>query len=56
MDEQIIQALEKIQEICKSTSCVNCPFNDGDENCSLQDNPPSMWTLNKPDDIYHYFR
>ena len=57
MDEQIMQALEKIQEICKNSSCDKCPFDDNDGNCMFSSEcTPNAWSLNRPSDIYHYFR
>ena len=56
MDEQIIQALEKIQKICEENSCDICPFSVGKDDCGLNELAPHQWTINKPDDKYRYFR
>ena len=56
MDEQIMQALEKIQEICTNSSCDDCYFNVGNSDCAFEETHPTSWNLNKPEGKFHYFR
>ena len=56
MDEQIMQALEKIQKICENNGCDDCEFNLGGGDCGFEELRPTNWSLNKPGEKYKYFR
>ena len=56
MDEEIMNALKKIQEICKTKSCSVCPFGDKCGCCKISDVMPETWKLNNSDEIYRYFK
>lgn len=57
MDEQIMNVLKKIREICKENpDCETCPFSiyaDNDYSCAINTVRPDDWNFNEP--IYKYF-
>lgn len=44
--EQILNALETISDICEEVGCPNCPFSRTDGDCWISNVTPSQWVLN----------
>ena len=46
--EEIVNALALIKDICEEHDCLECPFGTNDSTCLLHDNCPENWCLNAP--------
>lgn len=46
-DKEIIEIAKKVKQFCKKNVCYKCIFNDNDEECILQQQPPLHWELEK---------
>ena len=47
--EEITNILSKIQEICNSNNCHDCPFNNKHEECIFNMYSPSGWEIIEED-------
>lgn len=47
-EEETINALALIKDICEEHTCSECPFGTKDGLCLLHDNCPENWCLNAP--------
>lgn len=43
--EEILKGLEMIQEICQTSSCLSCPFINGDTSCAITNTSPDVWNI-----------
>lgn len=55
MDDEIIEALKKIKNVCEEYECRNCPLADIANNCQITENVPELWNLKNEKEIYKFF-
>lgn len=56
MDEELMNALKRIKEICEQDTCNICPFGSKTPKCMLKHHSPKDWEFNEPDEIFRYFK
>ena len=54
--EEILNALTLIQNICNTTLCSQCPFNNEFGECAITQFAPADWELNEPNPIWKAFK
>lgn len=48
-EQQILEAVKLIQDICHETECEKCPFETADGECGITENVPEEWVINTPE-------
>lgn len=55
MDQEIVNALKKIKDVCFESECSKCYFGRLDGVCVIMNYTPADWDIKDEKSIYRYF-